>query len=102
MSAVCFARKNSHDCCAPSENVTEAQYVKNLGVIYEAAHAALAPGGKILWVSTTPAPTDGKFPVCTLSGRRRQSRRALQNLHGHKKIVEMSMKELKPPFGQVG
>ena len=68
MSVVCFARKNSHDCCAPSENVTEAQYVKNLGVIYEAAHAALAPGGKILWVSTTPAPTDGKFPVCTLSG----------------------------------
>ena len=58
MSVVCFARKNSHDCCAPSENVTEAQYVKNLGVIYEAAHAALAPGGKILWVSTTPAPTD--------------------------------------------
>ena len=43
-----------HDCCLPKENVTQTQYVSNLGSIYRAARAALAPGGKILWVSTTP------------------------------------------------
>ena len=32
----------------------KADYVRNLAVIYEAAHAALAPGGKIVWVTTTP------------------------------------------------
>ena len=60
-----------HDCCPPKENVTKAQYLKNLGAIYEVAAAALAPGGKILWVSTTPVPTVGSAPqsfTCGLSG----------------------------------
>jgi hypothetical protein len=45
------------------------QYVKNLGAIYETAHAALAPGGKILWVSTTPVPTVGAAPQAFTCGR---------------------------------
>ena len=60
-----------HDCCGPKENVTKAQYIKNLGIIYSAAHTALAPGGKILWVSTTPVPTVGTAPqafTCQRSG----------------------------------
>ena len=59
-----------HDCCPPKENVTQMTYVKNLGIIYEAARAALAPGGKILWVSTTPVPTaDGAAPQPFTCGR---------------------------------
>jgi hypothetical protein len=59
-----------HDCCASTENMTKTQYVKNLGIIYQAARAALAPGGKILWVSTTPAPTaDGATPQPFTCGR---------------------------------
>ena len=59
-----------HDCCPPKANVAQTWYVKNLGVIYEAARAALAPGGKILWVSTTPVPTaDGAAPQPFTCGR---------------------------------
>ena len=58
-----------HDCCGPTENVTKAQYVQNLGVIYNAAHTALAPGGTILWVSTTPVPTVGVAPQKFTCGR---------------------------------
>ena len=35
----------------------KADYVKNLGTIYEAAHNSLAKGGKIVWVTTTPHST---------------------------------------------
>jgi hypothetical protein len=58
-----------HDCCGPKENVTQAQYVKNLGIIYTAARAALTPGGKILWVSTTPVPVVGTAPQEYTCGR---------------------------------
>jgi hypothetical protein len=37
--------------------VPKADYIKNLGVIYDAAHASLAPGGSIVWVTTTPHST---------------------------------------------
>jgi hypothetical protein len=55
--------KGIHDCCpggdgrAKGINVPKADYVKNLGTIYDAAHASLAPGGKIVWVTTTPHST---------------------------------------------
>ena len=42
-----------HDCWS-QQKVAPADYTKNLEAIYEAAHAGLAPGGKILWVPTTP------------------------------------------------
>ena len=54
---------DSHDCCpggdgrAKGVNVPKADYVKNLGTIYEAAHNSLAKGGKIVWVTTTPHST---------------------------------------------
>lgn len=38
-------------------NVPKADYIKNLGLIYEAAHSALAPKGSIVWVTTTPHST---------------------------------------------
>ena len=63
-----------HDCCPTPdhgtiENTTEAEYVKNLGDIYAVARSALSPGGKILWVSTTPVPTvDSGGLQCGLSG----------------------------------
>jgi hypothetical protein len=59
-----------HDCCL-GRNVTQAQYIRDLGAIYGAAHAALAPDGKIVWVSTTPVPTVGTAPqpfTCHRSG----------------------------------
>lgn len=34
--------------------MSKADYVKNLAIIYEVAHGALAEGGKIVWVTTTP------------------------------------------------
>ena len=52
-----------HDCCPggdgrkPGITVSLAEYIKNLAIIYETASAALAPGGKILWVTTTPVAT---------------------------------------------
>ena len=51
-----------HDCCpggdgrAMGVSVPLPDYLKNLAVVYAAASNALAPGGKILWVSTTPVP----------------------------------------------
>lgn len=49
--------------------MTQAVYTKNLGVIYTAASKALSPGGKILWVSTTPVPTVGTQPHPFTCGR---------------------------------
>jgi hypothetical protein len=53
-------RAGIHDCCPGGDgrlagvNVPEAEYVKNLGEIYAKASKALAAGGKIVWVTTTP------------------------------------------------
>ena len=64
-----------HDCCPggdgrkPGVIVPKADYVANLAAIYKTASQALAPGGKILWVSTTPVPT-GQNPAgtCGIAG----------------------------------
>jgi len=61
-----------HDCCPggdgrpPGQNVPKAEYIKNLNTIFEAASGSLAPGGKIVWVTTTPV--SNTFPVCNLTG----------------------------------
>jgi len=44
----------------------QAEYIKNLNTIFEAASGSLAPGGKIVWVTTTPV--SNTFPVCNLTG----------------------------------
>jgi lysophospholipase L1-like esterase len=52
-----------HDCAPGGDGrpngtiVPEAAYVQNLGDIYAKASKALAPGGKIVWVTTTPVST---------------------------------------------
>ena len=46
-----------HDCWAP-QRVNATAYKANLATIYDAAHAALAPGGKVVWTSTTPIATN--------------------------------------------
>ena len=46
------------DCARPS-GVSATAYASNLETIYQAAHAALNPGGSILWVSTLPAGANG-------------------------------------------
>ena len=59
---VCTRSFGIRDCCGPTENVTQAAtYARNLGVIYEKASKALATGGKLLWVSTTPVPSVGSM-----------------------------------------
>lgn len=61
-----------HDCCPggdgrqPGVNVPLKDYVANLAIIYGKASKALAPGGKILWVSTTPHSV--AQPDCGLTG----------------------------------
>lgn len=48
-----------HDCCAGGDGrtggrpVQQAEYIKNLDAVYQVARSALAPDGKIVWVSTT-------------------------------------------------
>ena len=68
-----------HDCCPggdgrpAGQNVPRAAYLANLAAIYAAASKALAPGGKIVWVSTTPVRDDGSATVpqhelCNMTG----------------------------------
>ena len=64
-----------HDCCPGGDgrpagaDVPLADYIKNLGIIYETASQALAPGGKIVWVTTTPVPTGMSVSsTCGISG----------------------------------
>ena len=60
------------DCCPGIDGLTAgvgvplADYIRNLGLIYETASQALAPGGKIVWVTTTPVPTG--MPVSSTCG----------------------------------
>ena len=53
---------------APNVTVPKADYIHNLGLIFDAAAQALAPGGTILWVSTTPVPEGDGAPTCGISG----------------------------------
>lgn len=61
-----------HDCCPggdgrkPGQDVPKDEYVKNLDIIYTAASAALAPSGKIVWVTTTPHSMYGTD--CSITG----------------------------------
>ena len=50
-----------HDCWAP-QRVNATAYKANLETIYEASHAALAPGGKVVWTATTPVATNCGSP----------------------------------------
>ena len=60
------------DCCPggggppAGADVPLADYIRNLGVVYEAASRALAPGGRIVWVTTTPVPSG--MPVSSTCG----------------------------------
>lgn len=42
-----------HDCWA-AQRVNETAYKANIAYIYSVASASLAPGGKVVWTSTTP------------------------------------------------
>lgn len=45
------------------------EYIANLGSIYKTASDSLAPGGKIVWVSTTPVPTgQNQSGTCGITG----------------------------------
>eukprot|EP00729_Bicosta_minor_P002814 gene2814-15504_t len=64
-----------HDCCpggdgrAAGVNVPLSDYLSNLGKIYQAASKALAPGGTIVWVTTTPHAEGGDVPNdCGITG----------------------------------
>jgi hypothetical protein len=54
-----------HDCWCGPECVNATAYKSNLEYIYTAASAALAPGGKVVWTSTTPIAQN-----CSLHGPR--------------------------------
>ena len=50
-----------HDICPKLyENVTRAEYTANMKQIIGKLRGGLAPGGKIVWVSTTPVPASYK------------------------------------------
>ena len=63
-----------HDCCPggdgrpAGQNVPLPEYLKNLGAIYETASKALAPGGSIVWVTTTPHAVMDGYTDCGLAG----------------------------------
>jgi len=58
-----------HDCCAGGDGrpagvqIDQADYMRNIASIYEAARAGLAPNGKVVWVSTTPHGTGADQPA---------------------------------------
>lgn len=61
-----------HDCCPGGDgrpagvNIPKADYIRNLGLIYDTASRSLGPNGTIVWVSTTPHSV-GHFD-CNITG----------------------------------
>jgi hypothetical protein len=54
-----------HDCCdaGHTKPIPPANYSANLAEVYSKARKALAPGGKILWVETTPVSATNRFNI---------------------------------------
>ena len=46
-----------------SHKVDRTDYVANLAAVYATASAGLAPGGKIIWIQTTPTSTNNSFHI---------------------------------------
>eukprot|EP01052_Picozoa_sp_SAG31_P033755 SAG31_NODE_3857_length_3815_cov_2.961518_3_plen_607_part_00 len=49
--------------CLPSASPLAMEYVTNLEAVYHVARAGLAPGGKILWLPTTPVSTNNSLRI---------------------------------------
>ena len=54
-----------HDCCdaGHTKPIPAANYSANLAEVYSKARNALAPGGKLLWVETTPVSSTNRFNI---------------------------------------